>query len=228
MKRLIDEIVILAVFLGLLSMVVGCKTQVKGGSTLDDDKSLSVRGGESRTDTGLATIRLDADGSVTIDYQRDRSAATQPSSESSSSYASTTQPSVTTQGSATPRIKSEEGEWSLSFDRVKLPPKSQWPLFFLFGVAGFIAFRYGGSIPVGLLCGGLALLSVIWPGVLGWLALAAVALAAWSARKTIIQLIQGNQEAVKGKAEQAQEALIAAWRGAQDETTQRVVKSLRR
>lgn len=225
---LLQEAVLLAVFLLLLSMVIGCKTQVKGGSTLGDERSLKVTGGQSRTDTGLATIRLSADGSVTIDYQRDQSAATQPSSDSSSSYAATTQPSVTSTGSATPRIQSEDGEWSLRFDQLKVPPKSQWPLFVLFGVAAFVSFRYGGSIPLALACAGLALLSVAWPAILGWLALGAVALAAWSARKTILQLIQGNQTVLKENTAGTAGEVIKTWRGAQDETTQRVVKALRR
>lgn len=207
----------------LLFAMAGCTaSKIAGGSSLTNALTENTQGGTQAT---FEVIIPTPAGPLT--YRS--GASTQPSTHSDSQYVSTTQPSAESTGNAsTPRLTSnEDGEWSAWFDQRKVPLKSQWPLAILFLATAFACYQWGGNVLAAGACVGLAIIAVIMPAILVWMALLSVVVAIWSMRKSLVQLVRGNEVVLKATPPDLGEKLKSAWQGEHDETTQKVVKNVR-
>jgi len=207
----------------LIGCGFGCQSRVQGGSQTAASDMLDITGGQAMRSSDLRLVL--PDGTV-LEMVR-LSASTQPSIARSSESSASTQPSASS-WRAMPRLDSNaDGTWSISFDQLKVPPRSSWPLFGIFLAAGFVAWKFGGSLPIALACLGLGVLSIVWLPMLQWLALGAVVLGLWPVIGTIVQLIRGAQASKAILSEPDRARVVSAWEAVQDATTRRVVKKVK-
>lgn len=174
-----------------VALLVGCASSVTGGSIKRD-----VRQGEERkAETGLR-VTVAPDGAVEIVTDRKAVANTRPSESSE-----TTGPSASGHG-AMPKVGAvSEGKLGgVSFDEMAQTIRASWPLFLIFALVAAVSWKLG-SIPVALLCAGLAIVAVIYPAGLLWLALAAVAAGLVAIylkyRERIRELVMGGENVIK-------------------------------
>ena len=223
MSLIVHAMLGLMLLCAAVALLGGC-TEVKGGSSAQAKSASTITGAtEFHEGKDYEVVFPGPYGPITIRYGDKANASTQPTTQNSFESSSDEDASVKTNGNATPRI-SQDG--TLSFDRIKPPPKEQWPLFVLFGLAAVACWKFGGNIPGALMCAALALLSVVWPAGLIWLSVLAIAIALFSVRKTILQLIRGNQNSLEKSSPDLAERLTSQWAKKHDESTQRVVKSV--
>lgn len=228
--KLFDKIVgclILAVMgLTLAAVLTGCTSSVTGGQARHDTAS-AVLGGHKTETAGFLDIETFPDGRMVIHDTRRTRATSQPSTVNSESIA-TTQPSATSNNGAAPRIgASSEGELgSFSFDQVKRPPATSWPLIGLLLVVGVGFYLVRNWYGVAL-CGAGILLAFVYPVALVWIALAAVGWVLWSHRAALAQVVRGNDRALASLAPIDASLLKTHMASKQDTRVQRVVRAIK-
>lgn len=141
----------------------GCASKVEGGSIRKE-----VRQGEERKAESGLRVTVAPDGAVEIITDRKAVATTRPSEVNE-----TTGPSATSYG-ATPKTGSVTAGklGGVSFEALENP--ANWPLFGAFLIAAAVMWKVVGSIPGAILCLGCALLAVLYPALLTWLAILCV------------------------------------------------------
>lgn len=220
---------IIGIFLLMMAIsLIGCKSEVKGGSKSSSASTEKIIGAQTRSDVGNYSVEIRSDGTAVVLMHRDQYAATQPTTQRSSEASASTQPSASSNGQSLPRIAvDDDGSWAASFDQIKVPPRANWPLFLIFLAAAVALWQFTGQR---LLAGGclvLGLLAVAWPAALGWLLLASFAFVVLAFRKAIKQLVDGATNALDQTDNLQREKLKLAMAAKQDDATQRVVKGLK-
>lgn len=187
----------------LLLLLCGCRTEIKGGQTQHDTHGASI------TYTTAAGGKFEA--------------------TDSGERVQTTQPSIKAAGNVIPKVESAtEGQiGGISFTQVKTKFANAWPLALLFmGVAAGFWFLAGQRL-YAIVCVACAVLALLWPAVLVFVAIGICGLFLWSIRSTLKELVNGTTAAMATQPpfEAAKSKLVMASK--HSATTQRVVAGMK-